>query len=143
MAATMPTLKPFVVAFNTGFGTYDTQGVSGYGQNSHGSYAMQSLERKSNRNGSKATPKGTNTSSADREVGEMRPNYGKNVTHVRSVVKDVDPMRASDSSSSSQQMIIHQTNAVTITYEDEERRNPSLSRTEDSADYIGVHRKLQ
>lgn len=137
MAATMPTLKPFVSAFNTGFGTYDTQGISGYGKNSHGSYVMQSLGRKSNRKGS--TAKGG--SSADRENGEMRPSYGKNVTHVRSIIRETDPERASDSSENSQQMIIHQTNAVTITYEDEARRDPSLSRTEDSTDYISLQRK--
>lgn len=53
MAATMPTLKPFVKAFNTGWGTYDTQGVGGYGQQSNDTHAMESLGKRSSRKASK------------------------------------------------------------------------------------------
>lgn len=119
MAATMPTLKPFVGAFNTGFGTYDTQGISGYGHGSGGSFAMQSLERRTDQKGS--TPKGSQLSNADREMGDLRPLYGKNVSHVRSPKQD-STRPLSSQSSSSQQMIIRQTVETEIHYEEEDMR---------------------
>lgn len=131
MAATMPTLKPFVGAFNTGWGTYDTTGMSGYGQNSSGSYAMQSLERKSK--------KASKINSAARSADRDPPTFGKNVTHIRSApVREIDPTRPhSGESSESQQMIIHQTMTAEVHYEEEEARRRELnsSRGHDSLDY--------
>lgn len=134
MAATMPTLKPFVGAFNTGWGTYDTTGASGYGQNSSGSYAMQSLERRSNK-----SKKGSKNNSAVRSADRDPPTFSKNITHIRSTpVRDADSPRAqSAESDSSQQMIIRQTLTTEVHYEEEEARRRELnsSRGNDSIDY--------
>lgn len=141
MAATMPTLKPFVGAFNTGWGTYDTTGQSGYGQNSQGSYALQSLEKKSQR-----SKKGSKNNSAVRSTDRDPPAFGKNITHIRSTpVKDSDSSRGhSNESSESQQMIIRQTLTTEVHYEQEEarrREEMNSSRGNDSVYYS--HPKTQ
>lgn len=47
ISATIPTLKPFMAAFNTNLGTYTSRGFDSYGHNSSGrSYVLQSIERK-------------------------------------------------------------------------------------------------
>ncbi|KAF2164019.1 hypothetical protein M409DRAFT_57116 [Zasmidium cellare ATCC 36951] len=142
MAATMPTLKPFVGAFNTGWGTYDTTGQSGYGQNSSGSYAMQSLDRRSN----KSKKAGSKQNSALRSTDRDPPSFSKNITHIRSIpVRDADSPRAqSAESSESQQMIIRQTLTTEVHYEEEEARRRELnsSRGNDSIDY-NLHVKQQ
>ena len=111
ISATIPTLKPFVGAFNTGFGTFDTKGISGYGKGSGGSYALQSIGRRSNRSGGKG---GTQNSGADQD--DMRLNFGKNVTHVRSD-------RLSAGSDDSKRMIIRQTQTCEVHVEGAERLN--------------------
>lgn len=72
MAATMPTLKPFVKAFNTGWGTIDSQGVGGYGQSSHDSYAMESLSKRSARKASKQ-PSPAGSQGEHRQDFDMAP----------------------------------------------------------------------
>lgn len=139
MAATMPTLKPFVGAFNTGWGTYDNHGVSGYGHSGDGSYAMNSLERKSGKKGS--TPLNRSGASATESEG-LRPNFGKNVTHVRSV-----PSPTRDSGGS-EEMIIRQTVTYEIHHEGSEedtKRSQVTSRGADSIDYVHLptHSKAQ
>lgn len=133
MAATMPTLKPFVGAFNTGWGTYDNHGISGYGGSSGGSYALHSLERKNGKKGS--TP--VNRSHASGEEGDaLRPNYGKNVTHVRSIPT---PTR---SSGGSEEMIIRQTVTCEVHYEGSEqdaKGSRVTSREGDSIDYVKLY----
>lgn len=147
MASTWPTLKPFVSAFNTGWGTYDTQGVSGYG--SSGSYAMASLERRSNRKGSAPFIKSNHTQRSnhglDLEDGNMngygKDVYGKNVTHVRSAPSrsGVDPSRTLSGGSGSSQQGIIQTLTCEVHYEDDETRRRDLqSLDEDSIDRAPV-----
>lgn len=53
ISATIPTLKPFMAAFNTNLGTYTSRGFDSYGHNSSGrSYVLQSIERKGGGGGS-------------------------------------------------------------------------------------------
>jgi hypothetical protein len=118
ISATIPTLKPFVGAFNTGWGTYDSQGLSGYGQGSSGggaaggggSYAMQSIgSRRAARNNASHSQH----SASGHDGGEKRSTYGKNITHVRSA-RSPDGKRTRTNSDDSQQMIIHQTYTTEI-----------------------------
>ncbi|CAK1363244.1 unnamed protein product [Cercospora beticola] len=127
IAATIPTLKPFVGAFNTGWGTYDTQGISGYGQGSGNSYALRSLGRRSARSGKAGTPAaGTQNSNAEKDPIDGRQSWGKNVTHVRS-------NRTSTGSDDSDRMIIRQTQTCEVHMEVEDRADDLLvDRREDS-----------
>ena len=139
IAATIPTLKPFVSAFNTGWGTYDNHGVSGYGHSSGGLYAMHSLERISGKAGSTPLVR-SNASATDNDP--LRPKFGKNVTHVRSVPT---PTRASGGS---EEMIIRQTMTCEIHYEgsdEDAKRSQITSRGDDSMDYVNLpaHVKAQ
>jgi len=146
MSATFPTLKPFVAAFNTSWGTYDSQGVSGYGshRSGQGSYAMGSLPAGDSRRANSlpfintGSHNNSHTRSADRE--SRISSYGKNVTHIRSNANQKSPKSDhversnSQSSNDSKQMIIRQTMTCEVHYEDEERkRNGSMY--EDSIDF--------
>ncbi|CAK4030819.1 hypothetical protein AC578_4288 [Lecanosticta acicola] len=143
MASTWPTLKPFVSAFNTGFGTYDTQGISGYGGSS-GSYAMASLERKSNRKSS-APNIMSPRSDGEAEHGGIR-SYGKNVTQVQSASGAGGPTGRHSAASDNSTRGIIQTLTCEVHYEDEEaRRKDPASRGENSIDRYppSVHTKVQ
>jgi hypothetical protein len=123
MSATFPTLKPFVAAFNTSWGTYDSQGISGYGSHPSpsSSYAMNSLPKHGTpRAHSKQQPatkasksrsskirsamtssnhSASATRSADRESmasSDRRLRYGKNVTSIRS--NNVVPSKSASTS---------------------------------------------
>ncbi|KAF7195150.1 hypothetical protein HII31_03356 [Pseudocercospora fuligena] len=138
MAATMPTLKPFVGAFNTGWGTYDTQGVSGYGQNSSAhSYAMHSLGNKSNKS-ARSNRKGSvpfnGTQNSDRDGATGAPHFPKNITYIKS--GRADPTRLSGGSDNSTQMIIRQDRTTEVHVEDETRRELNSSYGEDSIDLV-------
>jgi hypothetical protein len=165
MSATFPTLKPFVAAFNTSWGTYDSQGISGYGsQPSPGSsYAMKSLPNhgvprdttqplgsKSRTSKTRSTMNSAHTRSADRDSmtssvgGDRRLRYGKNVTSIRSnAVAHPSAKSASDdlvsrsNSQDSNQMIIRQTMTCEVHYEeDHELGNPRLGSTAQDNDSI-------
>jgi len=111
MAATMPTLKPFVKAFNTGWGTYDTQGVGGYGQHSHDTNGLESGGKKSSRKASKQpSPVGSQGS------------YGKNVTLVSTPPTPSTGRHSGSSSQDSQQMFIQQTRTCEIHHEQEQHQ---------------------
>jgi hypothetical protein len=163
MSATFPTLKPFVAAFNTSWGTYDSQGISGYGSHPSpgSSYAMNSLPQNgtpkdTKQPGSKPRSSKTrsamnsaHTRSADRDSmtssvgGERRLRYGKNVTSIRS--NAIAPKSASDvlvsrsNSQDSNQMIIRQTMTCEVHYEEEGElgtpRLGSTARDNDSIDF--------
>lgn len=141
MAATMPTLKPFVKAFNTGWGTYDTQGVGGYGQHSHDTNALESGGKKSDRKTSKQpSPVGSQGqhltlpgveecgSSWIMDASQKRwadslnsiGSYGKNVTLVSTPPMPSTSMH-SGSSQDSQQMFIQQIRTCEIHHEEEQR----------------------
>lgn len=124
MAATMPTLKPFVGSFNTGWGTYDTQGVSGYGSNSN-SYAMRSLDRGGNTGASRNRSQGASQLDQIAEVDDRLKYTGKTLTQVKA--KTNDGRSNSGSSDSSQQMIIRQTTTCEVSYDDETARAGSRS----------------
>ncbi|USW54166.1 hypothetical protein Slin15195_G074850 [Septoria linicola] len=133
IAATIPTLKPFVGAFNTGWGTYDTQGISGYGHGSGGSYVLQSLGRKSNRSGrsggrGSTAQAGTQNSATDRDTLDIGPAWGKTVTHVKSD-------RLSAGSDDSKRLIIRQTQTCEVhveTGDDDRVDDLPASRGQDS-----------
>ncbi|EGP88214.1 uncharacterized protein MYCGRDRAFT_109295 [Zymoseptoria tritici IPO323] len=155
MASTMPTLKAFVNACNTGFGTHDSAGVSGYG--SSNSYAMQSLESggKSS-NGQPGGPGGAKRRSTklpfspDRTqdsfrtadsrrrsrhvvdgnyvVDEALPKFGKTTTMVRAMPSEErrERRRSVRSDSSCRQMVIQQTTTCEVRYEEEEAKREVL-----------------
>ncbi|KAM3420288.1 hypothetical protein BST61_g3574 [Cercospora zeina] len=125
IAAAIPTLKPFVGAFNTGWGTFDSQGISGYGQGSGNSYALRSLGR-SARSAHPHTPAtGSQTSNADKEPIDRRQSWGKHVAHVRS-------NRNSVGSDNSTKMIIRQTQTCEVHVELDDRVEEShMVRSED------------
>lgn len=143
MAATMPTLKPFVGAFNTGWGTYDTQGVSGYGQNSSArSYAMQSIgnkSNKSNRSGRKGSVPMMGSHNSDRDpaiTNGTGPHFSTNITYIKS--GRADPARLSACSDDSKQMIIRQDRTTEVHVEDENRRELNSSYGEDSIEFVKI-----
>ena len=152
MSATFPTLKPFVAAFNTSWGTYDSQGVSGYGSG-QSSYAMHSMPPGGG-SGGQATRRhssfargsshpnsalNSHTRSADRD-GARTPTFPKNVTHIRSngpfapgqagaksptfgqTTSAAIARHNSQGSDDSKQMIIHQTTTCEVHYEEDEER---------------------
>ena len=107
IASTIPTLKPFVSAFNSGFGTGDTQGIT--------EYPLQSLDKQNSHRRSRGRPgKDTNTQQED-EV-ELHPGHirlqprlgGKNTTRISGPEASALSPR-SRSSHSSQRMYIRQT----------------------------------
>lgn len=97
MAATFPTLKAFVGAFNTGWGTYDSAGASGYGSQSQSKAHVH--------------PSGPSNivskvvSGGQAGMGSQRPRHAGR-------------SRVSEDSDDSQKMIIRQTRTTDVAFED-------------------------
>lgn len=104
LASTFPALRPFVQQFDTGWGTYDTQGIT--------EYSMQSLGNKSKSVGEHSEP-GAN--------GSKRHKPGRDVTigEARSVATAFASQHrtTSRSSNESQQMFIRRTVETDIEYD--------------------------
>lgn len=113
VAVTIPTLKPFVGSFNIGWGTYDTQGISGYGATGHPeSYAMKSLRSGGGERSGDHIPK-----LFDRDEGVTQFQRGKNTTVVKAR-SALPSQRNSDDTDGSRQMIIKQTTTYGVSYEE-------------------------
>ena len=125
MAATMPTLKPFVSGFNTGWGTYDTQGVSGYATDAE-SYAMRSLgahggdtRGSSHRMRSFRGSQNMDASGDPDSAGHLRYAGGRSTTSVKGNRNTEHSHSNSVDSESTKQMIIRQTMTCEVSYEDD------------------------
>lgn len=116
IASTIPTLRPFVSAFDSGFGTGDTQGIT--------EYSLQSLDKKKSQGRSRGLS-GKNNSTQEEDEIELRPGQvqlcqpqdGKNVTRIYG--QDAQPSSVRPRSShSSERMFIRQTHTVEVQYGD-------------------------
>lgn len=76
MATTVPCLKPFIIRFNTAWGTADTQGVS--------SYALNSIQK---------TSRARSVTRGERDVhaGQLRLDF---VSHTKTLVMHVSSNKA-------------------------------------------------
>ena len=132
MATTIPCLKPFTNRVNTGWGTTDTHGVSGY--------AMSSLDKSGNRSGGRSGGGGSQ-SYEDRHPGhsrggKLRPDVGLHTVNIRSGVRRGMSKRSpSAESSGSEQMIIRRTVSTEVQYEDSQKPHAG-SETRRSIDNI-------
>ncbi|KAK6393564.1 hypothetical protein LTR65_002436 [Meristemomyces frigidus] len=112
----MPTLRPFVSAFDSGFGTGDTQGIT--------EYSLHSLDKKKSQARSRGVSSKVNTTQEDDEVElhpgpvQLRPRHdGKNTTMIRSQNEPSSSLHPR-SSHSSERMFIRQTHTVVVQYDD-------------------------
>ena len=117
MAATIPCMKPFIKAFNTGYlghtvsqmGGYGTGYGTGYGKGNE--YVLQSI--------SSDRGFGPTKAKSGRNLGPLRPDQGDNAT-----VVEHEPAQPSGSMTSdgSEKMIIRQTVGWNVRYDNEGER---------------------
>lgn len=111
MSATFPTLKAWVGAFNTGWGTVDNAGTGGYG----GSGSSGSRDKRKKPSPPSSHPTGHSLRRSLRSDDRRRDLPSGGLARSRTFIQSIS--RASNDSHASQQMIIRQTRTAEVAYE--------------------------